>query len=319
MWQSGDNAALSSGSICPAWPAYELWSPVDEIHKLYWHEQKQKKALKTLKIVVFVPKQGHLHCRCVCKRTWIIKSQLSPVTPVTVLHKSHVHLIIHLQVRPCKPDYPKHCISYRWLMQKPPCCANKMHEDSSGQSTICCRRRHQQVKQAEQRVSPSSNLRADQFKERSNYKEASGQEGSASVDRSNSWSTQFALGAGDEGAVCFCSFLSFPLHTWISEWGRNVVHLLRHNLVESGPRCRFWRARQQWRTRVWTVTFGFKLIFDSLHYSTLLEMLNCQWGFYWSTGFLTCTLSGKIDVSIIYPKFWAYYSNYLASSLTWFS
>lgn len=70
MWQSGDNAALSSGSICPAWPAYELWSPVDEIHKLYWHEQKQKKALKTLKIFVFVPKQGHLHCRRVWKRTW---------------------------------------------------------------------------------------------------------------------------------------------------------------------------------------------------------------------------------------------------------
>lgn len=37
--------------------------------------------------------------------------------------------------------------------------------------------------------------------------------GAASADQSNSWSTQFALKAGDEGAIYFCSL---PLSIYIN-------------------------------------------------------------------------------------------------------
>lgn len=70
--------------------------------------------------------------------------------------------------------------------------------------------------------------------------------GAASADQSNSWSTQFALKAGDEGAIYFCSLpLSIYINVLVKEMGALISHgwmyfwkKMKKSPVQSGPRGR---------------------------------------------------------------------------------
>lgn len=62
--------------------------------------------------------------------------------------------------------------------------------------------------------------------------------GAASADQSNSWSTQFALKAGDEGAIYFCSL---PLSIYINVLVKEMGALISHGWMY------FWKKMKKWK------------------------------------------------------------------------
>lgn len=91
--------------------------------------------------------------------------------------------------------------------------------------------------------------------------------GAASADQSNSWSTQFALKAGDEGAIYFCSLpLSIYINVLVKEMGALISHGWMH----------FWKKMKKWKKALFNLDLGVVLEGSSMaHKECDLQVRGC--------------------------------------------